>query len=200
MGFFSFLKRWKANKTPMVESDPNEFVPALWEDDYCQVEIVSYENQAFIKKQSTGISDLAEKSKSPLGFNESFERGAMPFPTLTKEIRIDYLEYTLSGFGLPKAKHIRYGAKQIFDCASGNTKAFGYYNFIIFFDSEEEFVKNIWITTGLIVDIIQFDLIVSVLYDLGESLEFILIDWDSLELIDLRDRRQIEKYLRGYSK
>lgn len=196
----SFLKFLKPDKSHPLSIDPDEFIPTLWEDDFCQIEIVPCENKEFIITQSQGISDLAEKSKSGLGFSETFERGSMPFPTLSKEIRADYLEYFFSGFELPKAKQIRYETSEIIDCRNGKTKAFGYSNFTIFFEKEDEFAKNIWLSVGLFVSVKQFELIKSVLYSLGEENELVLIDWNSLELTDLRDRRQIDEYLSGHRK
>ena len=200
MGLFSFLKFFKPDKTPSPGLEPNEYIPSFWEDDYCQVEIISFENKAFIEKQSGQINDLASKSKTDCGFTTTFERSPMPITTLSQEIRVDYLEYTLTGYNFPKARFIRYDKSEILDCEKGKTKAFGFSNFTIFFDTEGEFVKNIWISIGLIVSVKQFDLIKSALYSLGEECELILIDWNSLELYDLRDRRQIDKYLMGYWK
>jgi hypothetical protein len=199
MGLFSFLKFRKSDKSPL-RFDPNEYIPSFWEDNYCQIEIVPTENKSFIQKQIEQIEDLSEKSGAGYGFTESFVRETMPTPTISKEIRTDYLERTLTGIQFQKAKHIRFDKTEVLDCESGNTKAFGFYNFTIFFDTEEEFVKNIWIRINLIVSALQFDLIQAALYTLGEECELILIDWSSLELFDLADKRQIQKYLMDYWK
>ncbi|WP_276505069.1 hypothetical protein [Terrimonas pollutisoli] len=200
MGLFSFLKFLKPDKTKSIKFDPNEYVPAFWEDGYCQIEIVPFENKAFIQKQAGQIDELATKSRTDYGFSATFERGSMPFKTVSKEIRVDYLEKTLTDFQFQKARHIRYDKSEILDCESGATKAFGFSNFTIFFDTEGEFVKNIWMHIGLIVSSPQFDLIQAALYALGEECELILIDWNSLELFDLADKKQIQKYLMGYWK
>ena len=124
----------------------------------------------------------------------------MPTSTITKEIRVDYLEKTLTSFQFQKAKHIRYGAKEVLNCETGNTKALGFSNFTVFFDEEGEFVQNIWIDIQLIVSATQFDLIQDALYSLGVECELVLVNWNSLELFDLANRNEIEKYLRGYWK
>jgi hypothetical protein len=67
-------------------------------------------------------------------------------------------------------------------------------------DTQDEFVKNIWLSISLIVSVGQYDLIKSALYCLGEECEMVLVDWNSLELFDLRDRIQIDKYLNDYWK
>jgi len=200
MGLFSFLNFFKADKVITPSLNPNEYVPAFWEDDYCQVEIVPFENKAFIQKQAEQIDELASKSKTNYGFTETFGRGPMPVRTIAKEIRVNYFENTLTGFQFQKAKHIRYDKNEILDCENAKTKAFGFQNFTVFFDTEDEFVKNIWIHAGLISSVTQFDLIKSALYALGEECELILIDWNSLELFNLADKTQIHKYLWGYWK
>ena len=103
-------------------------------------------------------------------------------------------------FEFEKAKNINYNSHKIIDCEKGLTKAFGFSNFTIFFDTEFEFVKNIWLSNSLIVSVKQYDLIKSALYSLGEECEMLLVDWNSLELFDLKDRNQIDKYLMDYWK
>lgn len=195
MGLFSFLKSFKGDKTQKIEFAPNEYVPSFWEDDYCQTEIVPSENRDFIKEQSQQIDDLASKSKTQHGFTETFGRGPMPVTTFSREIRIDYFENTLTGFQFEKAKHIRFNKNEVLDCETGKTKAFGFSNFTIFFDTEEEFVKNIWVDIGLIISVTQFNLIEDALYSLGEECGLILIDWNSLQIYDLADKTQIQDWL-----
>ena len=200
MGLLSFFKFRKSDNNKKILFDPGEYVPSFWEDDYCQIEIVPSENRTFIQKQSEQIDELATKSRTDYGFTEIFGRGPMPATTVSKEISVDYFEKTLTDFKFQKARHIRYDKNEILNCETGKTKAFGFSNFTIFFDTEDEFVKNIWIDIGLIVSAPQFDLIQDALYTLGEECELILIDWNSLELFDLADRNHIQKYLMGYWK
>jgi hypothetical protein len=200
MGLFSFFNFLKADKTQKIEFDQNEYVPSFWEDDYCQIEIVPSENREFIQKQSEQIDELASNSRTEYGFTETFGRGPMPVTTISKEIRVDYFEKTLTDFKFQKARHIRYDKSEILNCDGGKTKAFGFSNFTIFFDTEDEFVKNIWLDIGLIVSAPQFDLIQNTLYTLGEECELVLIDWNSLRLYDLADRGQIQDYLMWHFK
>ena len=200
MGLLSFFNFRKSEKSKKISFDPSEYVPSFWEDDYCQIEIVPSENRSFIQNQSDQIAVLAAKSRTDYGFTQTFGRGPMPVTTVSKEIRVDYFEKKLTDFKFQKAKHIRYDKNDILNCETGKTKAFGFSNFTIFFDTEDEFVKNIWIDIGLIVSAPQFNLIQDALYTLGEEYELVLIDWNSLELFDLADRNQIQKYLMGYWK
>jgi hypothetical protein len=196
MGLFTFFKFLKPNKAKSVHLDSKEFVPFLLEDDYCQIEIVPYENKSFIENQCEQTNDLADKSRTEFGFTEIFVRDSMPVKTITKEIRVDYLEYTLTGFGLTKAKRIKYEQNGIIDCQNGKMKAFGFSTFTIFFDFENEFVENIWIHFGGIETTERDELIQSMLYCLGEECELLLVDWNQLVSVDLKNRIQIKRYFK----
>jgi hypothetical protein len=200
MGLFSFFKFLKVDNTRKIEFDSNEYIPAFWEDDYCQVEIVPSENRDFFQKQSGQIEELASNSRTEYGFTETFGRGLMPVTTVSKQIRVGYFEKTLTEFKFQKARHIRYDKSEVLNCETEKTKAFGFSNFTIYFDTEDEFVKNIWIGTGVIISAPQFDLIQNALYTLGEECELVLIDWNSLRIYDLADRKQIQSYLKWHFK
>jgi hypothetical protein len=199
MGLFSFLKFHKTDKTT-TSDNPKEYIPFFGEDDYCQIEIVPLENKTFIQEQTRQIEDLSAQSQTDYGFTETFVRGPLPIPTITKELRVDYLESTLASFQFQKAKYIQYDGKKVLDCETGNTKAFGFPGFTIFYDTEGEFVKNIWINVGHFSSRPQLDHIQSALYSLGEECEFLLIDWNSLELVKLTDKVEIKNYLMLYWK
>ncbi|WP_343304641.1 hypothetical protein AAHN97_24015 [Chitinophaga niabensis] len=197
MSFFSFLKSLLSKQLPAPGIAPNEYVPSFWEDDYCQIEIVPLENGEFIRKQVGHIEDFSAKSWDGSGFTDIFVRDDLPTPTISKEIRTDYLETTLLNLKFIRANYIRFDGKQMLNCKTGNTKAFGFPEFTIFFDTQGEFVKNIWIDISLIVSVPQFGIIEAALYTLAEECELVLIDWNSSELFDLADKSQIEKYLMG---
>ena len=200
MRLFDIFKILRQRTTAKNEFKADSYLPSFWEDDYCQIEIAPVENKEYILKTIGQISDLANNSRTDFGFTETFGRGQMPVKTYSKEIRTDYLEKLLTGFQFEKAKSINYDSHKILDCETGPTKAYGFTNFTIFFDTQDEFVKNIWLSISLIVSVRQYDLIKSALYYLGEECEMVLIDWNSLELFDLRDRTQIDKYLNDYWK
>jgi len=200
MGLFSFFKSSKFDKIAAPSFDPNGYVPILWEDGYRQVEIVPIENKDFVLQQIEEIRDLARKSRTSNGFTAAFQRKEMPVPMLTKEIRTDYLEETLLRFQFQKAKRIRCENGEILDCEKGKTKAFEFSSFTLFFETEDEFVKHIWMRSGLIVSEAQLDSIEAALYTLGEECEFMLVEWDSLAFYDLANKSDIQKYLMDYWK
>lgn len=202
LDFFRIFKRKTLSK---AEAERNTYLPFYWDDDYCQIEIVPAENSESIVERMTEIKIPADQSREGLGFTEIFEVGQMSITTFSEEIRTDALSQLLTDYKFEKAKSINYVGDKIANCETVSSKAFGFPNFTIFIETEEEFVKHIWLAINAPdsraeISREQFKLIKDALYSLGEEYEMVLADWNSLQLIDLRDRNQIDKYLNSYWK
>lgn len=195
MGLFEKIFRRITN--PKIE---DESLPSFWEDDYCQIEIVPRQNLENIKSTINQIDNFTENTKTEYGYTDVFVREGLPFPTLNEEYRIDAFEKQLIEKGFKKATKIRYDGYTIVDCSNTTSNALSLPCFNIFYDCEDEFLKNIWISTSLITSTEHFDTISETLYELGESYELILINWNSSELVDLTDRNKIKDYLMSYWK
>ena len=194
----NFRRRKKASAS---NQEPVNYIPVLWEDDFCLVEIVPIENQSFIKNQVAALAEFSEKNFDGIGFKNMFTLGAMPEPTVERELRVEAFELTLAGRRLPKANQIQYESEKILDCNTSSTKAYGFPNCIIFFNTfnNGEFVNHIWLDIKPGIPGEQRRILLNVFYDLGESYQLTLIDWNSLELVELRDEVQIDDYLKSFA-
>jgi len=195
MNLFAFLKRLAQNNKAVLNNGEEEYVPSFWEDDYCQIEIVPIENKASILQQFQKISGV---EKSDAGFTEIFVREVQPTTTLAREIRVDYVENMLTRYQFQKARYIYFDGRKLLDCISGDTKAFGFPEFTIFFDVEEYFVKDFWLVISEIKSKETINLIADALSDLAEGLDLVIVDWNSLEIIDLADKALVKRYLSNY--
>lgn len=84
-----------------------------------------------------------------------------------------------------------------------NTIAYGFPNFTVFVSTydDDELVKVIWLHVySLIMHVWQREAITNALYDLGTSTDLVLADWNSLELYDLSDKKDIDRFLQDYWK
>lgn len=195
MGLFDKIFGRKMN--PKIE---DENLPSFWEDDYCQIEIVPRKNIEHIEKSIKQIDEFTEKTRTENGFTDIFMREDLPFPTINEELRTDYFEKLLAEMGFEKAMKIRYDGYTIIECSKTTSNAYSLPCFNFFYDCDNEFINNIWISTSLITSNDHFNKILEALYELGESCEMVLINWNSSELIDLVDRNQIKEYLMSYWK
>lgn len=195
MGLFD--KIFRRDTKPKNE---DENLPSFWEDDYCQIEIVPRKNIEHIKKSIKQIDEFTEKTRTEYEFTDIFMREDLPYPTINEELRTDYFENLLSEKDFEKAMKIRYDGYTIIDCTKTTSNAYSLPCFNFFYDCNNEFINNIWISTSRITSNDHFNKILEALYELGESCELVLINWNSLELIDLTDRNQIKEYLMSYWK
>lgn len=195
MGLFDKIFGRKMN--PKIE---DENLSSFWEDEYCQIEIVPRKNIEHIEKSIKQIDEFTEKTRTENGFTDIFMREDLPFPTINEELRTDYFEKLLAEKGFEKAMKIRYDGYTIIECSKTTSNAYSLPCFNFFYDCNDEFINNIWISTSLITSNDHFNKILEALYELGESCEMVLINWNSSELIDLADRNQIKEYLMSYWK
>ena len=177
-----------------IKNDYKE-LPILWEDDYCQIEIVPRRNIKNIISSTDIIENFTKKAGTDYGFTDIYMREALPFPTINEELRIDYFENFLTGKGFERAKQIRHNGSKIIDCSTISLDVFSLPCFNFFYDYENGFIKNIWISTSNITSEDYCSKILETLYEIGESNDLVLIDRNCSNLIDLTDRKQIKDYL-----
>jgi len=190
MKLSQFLNYFKFYKNGNIK-----YIPTCWEDDYCQVELIPRENQVFTRQQVEDANLFAEDHKTEFGYTAVFIREGNPIKTISKEIRADYLRSTLISFELPELRRVRYEGGGSKSLRGSKIYAFGIPCFTVFFDTEDEFVKNIWVKFNLITSINEFDIILSSLYNLGVGNDLMLVDWDSDDIIDIQNKNQIRNYL-----
>jgi hypothetical protein len=187
MGLFSFFRKSNVHTRLERKNSEDSNIAYIWHDDYRKTELISDDNKDFIKK-------LYDDRKNEL--NDFTVQQSLSFPTCDLEIRIDALEKLCKNHKLPKFEKIKSETKGLLEYDNSDIKAFGYFNFKLFFEVQNEFVKYIWIDLGLIVSVEQIQMIDDILYSLGEIFDLILVSWSSGEFIDLKNKKQISKYTR----
>ena len=179
-------------------SNTHEYIPTLWEDDHCMIELLPFENKDFVIKQAEQVKLFADQHRTEFGFTDAYRLKPSPFPTVSCEIRADYMHNTLISSQLPEFKKIQIQGTGLFETKNIRTKVFGFSDFIFCFEITDEFVKNIWLAARSINSASEYEIILNALYNLGEENEFILVDWNRDEVVDLKSRTEISRYLKGY--
>ncbi|QNR24538.1 hypothetical protein [Croceimicrobium hydrocarbonivorans] len=161
------------------------------EDDYRQVELLPSENFNDLIKQAENLQDFAEQHFDAMGYTELMVREDKGLKLSQRGIGTKELDSCLCELGLEKYTEVSTGIRPG-EMESKNTMAYGQNYKAIFFDYEVDTVQDIWIAGTPDVD---KTLYAEVLHKLGMKWNLLLMDWNSLELIDLRNKAQIEKYL-----
>lgn len=191
--FDKILELFKSSKSD--ETD----LPSFWDDDYCQIEIISNKNIKHIHESIRQIDEFDKNNRTPYGFKGVFIRKELPFSTLNEKLRIEKFEQLFIEKGFDKAKQILYNSNRI-NCSKKTPNAFSLPCFNFFYDVKGGIINNIWISTSLITSTDHFNTIKETLNELGINYGLVLINWNSSELIDLTDKNQIKEYLMGYWK
>ncbi|GAA4976335.1 hypothetical protein [Algibacter aquimarinus] len=159
------------------------------EDDFCQIEIVPKENLPDLLKQADNIADFSTEN----GYSDIYVREENKVSLKNRQIDKTELEKLLTELGTEKHTEVITGYGSEYRVKSENTIGFGKEYSAVYFDFENEKVKNIWITNlfGL-----NNDKVIDVLSKIGEKWNLVLMDWNSSELIDLSNKEMINKYLK----
>jgi len=96
-------------RAPLPRLESNDFTPILWDDHYCQVEIVPTENREFVFQQFSKINASTENGLDGFGFADAVERASFPLPTLDKKLSTEFLAKFLADHKLSEAKKVRTG-------------------------------------------------------------------------------------------
>jgi len=194
LAFFAFLYFTKKNTdSPKTELTKQEYRAKgtifYHEDDFCQIEIVPKENLSELIKQADNISDFTSEN----GYSDIYVREENKVSLKTKKISKSELESLLTKLGTAKHTEIITGYGSDYKIKSENTIGFGKDYSAVYFDFENDIVKNIWITNlyGL-----NHENVINTLSEIGEKWNLIMMDWNSSELIDLSNKKMIEKYLK----
>jgi len=119
--------------------------------------------------------------------------------TETKQLGINENEFVelLNSVGIEKYPKLTYagiGEPQIIE--NSKTKAFGSYSSAIFYDGENNKIEHIWFSTYDWKNI-QKTKNADGLNAIGEKYDMIMVDFTSEEVIDLKKKSEIEKYLKA---
>lgn len=197
VAFIFFLIRNSKSSKPQLESgseDNNQDTNSIFyhEDDYRQVEIVPNENFNELIRQAENIQDFTSDNSEGAGYSEIFVREEGDFKLINRAINRDQLEEIFSELPTKKYTEVTTGI-QPDEMKSENTIGYGENYNGVFFDYKSDLVTGIWISGETTFPKENF---IQVLNKLGHEWNLLLMDWNSLELIDLKNKKQIEKYLK----
>lgn len=189
--FLYFSKRNTENPKTKLTNEEYRAEGTIFyhEDDLCQIEIVPKENLSELIKQAENISDFSSEN----GYSDIYVREENKISLKSKKINKSELESLLEKLGTEKHTEILTGYGSGYRVKSENTIGFGKDYSAVYFDFENDIVKNIWITN---LDGLNHENVINVLSEIGEKWNLVMMDWNSSELIDLLNKKMIKKYLK----
>ncbi|MEO1031621.1 MAG: hypothetical protein AAFX55_09465 [Bacteroidota bacterium] len=176
-----------------LDNEKNEVPNSIFfhEDAYKQVELIPEENFDELIKQARNVQDFVKQHFDQGGYTDIMIRKENGFKLIQRRIKLEELDSILSDLPIKKYTEVSTGIKPE-EMKSPNTFGYGENYNGIFFDFESDFVKGIWIAG---TPEVHNEKLVQALNTIGTKWNLLLMDWNSLELIDLKNKEQIEKYL-----
>ena len=162
------------------------------EDDYCQVQLLPMENYPNLIKQAKNISDFSKNNFDGNGWSEMKIRDEIGVKISDRNILPQSLDEILLNLKSIKHTVVITGYGENHRVLSENTIGYGEDYIAMYYDFDKEKIKNIWMTN---VSSFNENKATQVLLELGKKWNLILMDWNSLELIDLNNKEEIENYL-----
>lgn len=187
-------------KRPVKEKAANNAdLPILWEDDYCQVQFLPISSSQFIYNQLKAIQLYISKHESVNGFSNIFERQNESDTLFQKGIVANKLGELLQNEGWQLVDHYLYENRIV--TRNNNTAwPFVLQGQTLFVEQTEYLVTKFWLSLELIVSVELFNQIKNTIHVIGQEYNLLLVDWNSLETIDLTDQEAIDRYLMTWFK
>lgn len=82
MGIFSLLLWFRSGKTAIEQERSISYIPDMFEDDYCDIELLPIDNQSFIRRALQEITGMTDGLPNYGGYNKPYARGDLPLRPL----------------------------------------------------------------------------------------------------------------------
>ena len=161
------------------------------EDDFGQVEIIPSENFDRLVKEAENVQDFSEKHFDGGGYTDMYVRKENDLRLEAREIKVSELNEVLSKLSIEKHTIVTTGIRPG-EMLSEDTFGYGENDRGLFFDVKDGIVSNIWISGRLEVN---DETLIAVLNEIGTKWNLLLMDWNKLELVDLKSKEQLKKYV-----
>jgi len=165
---------------------------SIHEDDYCQVQLLPFENIEFILNEAEEIIGFKKENFNINGSDKIFVRKSPNFPLISKNIKFSDLQKVVEQNNFEKIINVDIGYGNSFN--KSKTIGYGTDNCAILIDCDNEFVKNIWFNYYWNFTEIEKEKLSIFLIEINQLWNQILIDWNQSIIVKLT-KNNIYKYL-----
>ena len=168
----------------------------LHEDFYCQVELLPDENSSELESENEKIEEFANEHFDGTGFTDVYARDEHKIKTSDRNINLSDFEQFVISLGFQKMRNI-YSGYGNYKEKCQNTNAYSIDRATIFCDFENGVIKNIWLDGFRFNNESKFGKeMTEGLFQIGKQWKLTLNDWDLTERINLKDKSEIELYIK----
>jgi hypothetical protein len=182
-------------KAPSEPSYQYQNILHFMEDDYLMIEIIPEENLNFIKQETQRIQDFGKEHFDGTGFTEVTPIGEKSVKTIEKLIYFSDVEKIMIEVGLDRIQQVM---MQWVGLLKGDKAPVGYgtNQYGLMYDLHSNLIKNIYII-GHIKDEDDRKKITNALLKIGESFNFIAVNWWRHEYCTLEKSETIYEFVKN---
>lgn len=164
------------------------------EDDYCQIELVSRENEGFLVAQGAEIQRSAEKNFDGYGYKAIHVRSEEPVSLSTKGIAVEQMAEVLTAGGFFRIDNVFTGYSTHRERAK-DTVAFKLDSYVVYLDHKDGIVAHAWLDMNWGASPESQMRFIDALDQIGRKWQLLLSHWPESRVVDLTDRAAIENYV-----
>ncbi|MFI5159482.1 MAG: hypothetical protein ACHQF4_11495 [Sphingobacteriales bacterium] len=166
------------------------------EDNYCQIELLPIQNLLVKRNETDFAKDQLDKNFTEHGFVNITSRSQTTHPLTNLDIAVNQFTAILqedSLFFLDKV----YTGYSTHRSLRKNTHGFVFENYILYYEFNDNFITKSWIDYNLFSDTLNCypKRLQMALFKLGGYFNLILIDWNELITIILKDEAALTDYI-----
>lgn len=166
------------------------------EDDYCQIELLPVQNLFTKHGETVVIKDYSEKHFTEDGFINIISRNQVALPL--SKLNITYYDFQslLKQDALFHFDKIYTGYSSYRELKK-NIHGFGFENYILYYEFCNNLILNAWVDYNNISDTLNVypEKLQNAFFKLGEDLNLILVDWNQLTTIILKNKTSVTDYV-----
>lgn len=168
----------------------------LHEDFYCQIELLPLENTSELETENKKIDEFAKEHFDGAGFTDIYARNEHKVKTSERKIPLEEFETFIISLGFKKMKNV-YSGYGNYKEKCQNTEAYSIVGATIFCDHKSGLIDNIWLDGFRFNNKSSFiKEMTEGLFQIGEKWRLTLNDWDLTENINLKNKSEIELYIK----
>jgi hypothetical protein len=174
-----------------------EFPVFFHEDNFCQIELLPIQNILIKRNEVDLAQEHSHKNYTSDGFIKISNRSQVKYSLTELRINCDNLKIILKDeaiFYFDKV-YTGYSTQRTF---KENIHGFGFENYILYYEFENNMATKFWIDYNLLSDTLNCypEKLQNALFKLGSLYDLILVDWNELITVILRNKLALLKYVK----
>jgi hypothetical protein len=166
------------------------------EDNYCQIELLPIQNLLGKRNATDATKEQSEEILTDAGFIAISSRAEPRYPLNKLKISVTDFERVLKGYALFDIKNVYtgYSTQRLF---KNNIHAVGFENYVLYHEFDNNIITKVWIDYNVFSDTLNGypKNLQSVLLQLGFLYDLILVDWNELLTVVLKNKSALTNYI-----